>query len=148
MSRYNDSSYPRRLDPARCSISNYLYALVFASKLFRNSFARPCMNGLDSSRWNQTRGASLQCPASSPAAQAMPNISILGMSAFLRQYLCPSLSLIRVVISRLDDDYVVFRGSEAEAASAHLKGTLVLCLSEPLSIKRIKLHLTGVSRIG
>uniref|UniRef100_A0A093VT96 Carbon catabolite repressor D n=1 Tax=Talaromyces marneffei PM1 TaxID=1077442 RepID=A0A093VT96_TALMA len=48
---------------------------------------------------------------------------------------------------RLDDQYVVFRGSEHEAASAHLRGTLVLCLSEPLTIKHIKLSLTGMSRI-
>ncbi|TQB77531.1 hypothetical protein MPDQ_000072 [Monascus purpureus] len=48
---------------------------------------------------------------------------------------------------RLDDDYVVFRGSEDEAASALLKGNVVLCLSEPLTIKNIKLHLTGMSRV-
>ncbi|EED23327.1 carbon catabolite repression protein CreD, putative [Talaromyces stipitatus ATCC 10500] len=48
---------------------------------------------------------------------------------------------------RLDDPYVVFRGSEHEAASAHLRGTLVLCLSEPLTIKHLKLTLIGMSRI-
>jgi hypothetical protein len=48
---------------------------------------------------------------------------------------------------RLDDQYVVFRGGEHEAASAHLRGTLVLCLSEPLTIKHLKLSLTGMSRI-
>ncbi|OQD67209.1 hypothetical protein PENDEC_c042G06373 [Penicillium decumbens] len=48
---------------------------------------------------------------------------------------------------RLDDDYIVFRGNEHEAASAHLKGTLVLCLSEPLAIKHIRLQLTGMSRV-
>ncbi|KKK20287.1 hypothetical protein P175DRAFT_0446939 [Aspergillus ochraceoroseus IBT 24754] len=48
---------------------------------------------------------------------------------------------------RLDEDYIVFRGGEQEAASAHLSGKLVLCLSEPLSIKHIRLHLTGISRI-
>jgi len=47
----------------------------------------------------------------------------------------------------LDDDYIVFRGNEHEAASAHLKGTLVLCLSEPLTIKHIRLQLTGMSRV-
>ena len=50
-------------------------------------------------------------------------------------------------LSRLNDEYIVFRGSEQEAASAHLKGTLVLCLSEPLSIKHIRLQLTGMSRV-
>ncbi|KAJ6160940.1 HECT-type ubiquitin ligase-interacting protein creD [Penicillium chermesinum] len=48
---------------------------------------------------------------------------------------------------RLNDDYIVFRGGEHESASAHLKGTLVLCLSEPLSIKHIRLELTGMSRV-
>ncbi|RAL16327.1 arrestin family protein [Aspergillus homomorphus CBS 101889] len=48
---------------------------------------------------------------------------------------------------RLDEDYIVFRGGEQEAASAHLSGKLVLCLSEPLSIKHIRLHLTGISRV-
>ncbi|GES63567.1 carbon catabolite repression protein cred [Aspergillus terreus] len=48
---------------------------------------------------------------------------------------------------RLDEDYIVFRGGEQEAASAHLSGKLILCLSEPLSIKHIRLHLTGISRV-
>ncbi|RAH42247.1 arrestin family protein [Aspergillus brunneoviolaceus CBS 621.78] len=48
---------------------------------------------------------------------------------------------------RLDEDYIVFRGGEEEAASAHLSGKLLLCLSEPLSIKHIRLHLTGISRV-
>lgn len=48
---------------------------------------------------------------------------------------------------RLNEDYIVFRGGEHEAASAHLKGTLVLCLSEPLAIKHIRLELTGMSRV-
>lgn len=49
--------------------------------------------------------------------------------------------------ARLNDDYIVFRGSEHEAAGALLKGTLVLCLSEPLAIKHIRLELTGMSRV-
>ncbi|KAJ5959554.1 Immunoglobulin E-set [Penicillium vulpinum] len=48
---------------------------------------------------------------------------------------------------RLNDEYIVFRGGEHEAASAHLRGTLVLCLSEPLTIKHIRLQLTGMSRV-
>ncbi|RMJ26752.1 hypothetical protein PHISP_02352 [Aspergillus sp. HF37] len=48
---------------------------------------------------------------------------------------------------RLKDDYIVFRGSEDEAASTHLRGTLVLCLSEPLAIKHLRLHLKGMSRV-
>ena len=49
---------------------------------------------------------------------------------------------------RLDDDYIVFRGNEQEASSAHLRGTLVLCLSEPLTIKHVRLTLSGISRIS
>ncbi|KAI5289172.1 hypothetical protein KEM54_004292 [Ascosphaera aggregata] len=49
---------------------------------------------------------------------------------------------------RLDESYVVFRGNEQEAASAHLAGTLVLCLNEPLTIKHIKLSLIGMSRVS
>ncbi|KAL2826118.1 hypothetical protein BDW59DRAFT_67622 [Aspergillus cavernicola] len=48
---------------------------------------------------------------------------------------------------RLDEDYIVFRGGEQEAASAHLSGKLILCLSEPISMKHIRLHLTGISRV-
>ncbi|KAI5309175.1 hypothetical protein KEM55_003877 [Ascosphaera atra] len=49
---------------------------------------------------------------------------------------------------RLDDSYVVFRGNDQEAASAHLQGTLVLCLNEPLTIKHLRLSLTGMSRVS
>ncbi|KAL2862662.1 arrestin family protein [Aspergillus lucknowensis] len=48
---------------------------------------------------------------------------------------------------RLDEDYIVFRGGEQEAASAHLSGKLILCVSEPISIKHLRLHLTGISRV-
>ncbi|RHZ57264.1 hypothetical protein CDV55_100566 [Aspergillus turcosus] len=48
---------------------------------------------------------------------------------------------------RLDEDYIVFRGGEQEAASAQLSGKLLLCLSEPLSAKHIRLNLTGISRV-
>lgn len=51
------------------------------------------------------------------------------------------------LLYRLNDSYIVFRGTEEEAASAHLKGTLVLCLTEPISIKHLKLRLTGMSRV-
>ncbi|KAK2733389.1 hypothetical protein FQN57_002146 [Myotisia sp. PD_48] len=49
---------------------------------------------------------------------------------------------------RLVEPYIIFRGNNQEAASAHVKGTLVLCLSEPLTIKHLKLHLTGVSKVS
>ncbi|QSS57934.1 carbon catabolite repression protein CreD [Histoplasma capsulatum var. duboisii H88] len=48
---------------------------------------------------------------------------------------------------RLDNDYIVFRGNEHEAASTLLNGKLLLCLSEPLQIKYLRLNLTGMSKI-
>ena len=49
---------------------------------------------------------------------------------------------------RLNDNYVVFRGFENEAASVHLRGTVVLCITEPLTIKNFKLTLSGISRVS
>lgn len=45
---------------------------------------------------------------------------------------------------RLDNDYIVFRGSEDEAASAQLSGTVVLCLTEPMNISHVDLTLSGI----
>ncbi|KAL2264865.1 hypothetical protein VTJ83DRAFT_7375 [Remersonia thermophila] len=47
---------------------------------------------------------------------------------------------------RLDNDFVVFRGDEHEAAAQLLKGTLVLCISSPLKVESIQLKLTGTAR--
>ncbi|KKY17494.1 putative carbon catabolite repression protein [Phaeomoniella chlamydospora] len=49
---------------------------------------------------------------------------------------------------RLDSPYVVFRGGESEAASAHLKGSVVCCVTEPLTVKHFRLTLNGISRVG
>ncbi|KAI9826544.1 MAG: hypothetical protein M1832_006140 [Thelocarpon impressellum] len=48
----------------------------------------------------------------------------------------------------LDKDIVLLRGSATEASSVSVKGTLVLCLTEPLSLKRISLSLLGTSKIS
>jgi arrestin-related trafficking adapter 4/5/7 len=45
---------------------------------------------------------------------------------------------------RLDNDYIVFRGNEDEAASAQLSGSLVLCLTEPMNINHVDLTLSGI----
>lgn len=45
---------------------------------------------------------------------------------------------------RLDNDYIVFRGGEDEAASAQLSGSLVLCLTEPMTISHVDLTLSGI----
>jgi arrestin-related trafficking adapter 4/5/7 len=45
---------------------------------------------------------------------------------------------------RLDNDYIVFRGNEDEAASAQLNGSLVLCLTDPLNISHVQLTLSGI----
>ncbi|SPQ23193.1 b2534ac8-1a7b-4ce0-8310-2f9d7f667695 [Thermothielavioides terrestris] len=44
---------------------------------------------------------------------------------------------------RLENDFIVFRGNEHEAAGQLLKGTVVLCLSAPLRLENIHLKLTG-----
>ncbi|MCJ1380057.1 hypothetical protein MMC17_003160 [Xylographa soralifera] len=48
---------------------------------------------------------------------------------------------------RLDETNIILRGSEDESASALVKGTLVLCLTEPLKIQGISMHLSCESRI-
>lgn len=78
-------------------------------------------------------------------APASPNTSTFGECQFSAYHsLAHSLTH---TFKRLDEDYIVFRGSEHEAASAHLSGRLLLCLSEPLNIKHLRLHLTGISRV-
>ena len=49
---------------------------------------------------------------------------------------------------RLDNDYIIFRGGEHEAASARIAGSVVLCLTEPLTIKHIRLTFMGVTRMS
>ncbi|RKU48625.1 hypothetical protein DL546_008929 [Coniochaeta pulveracea] len=44
---------------------------------------------------------------------------------------------------RLENDFIVFRGSETESSGQLLKGTVVLCLSAPLKIEDVHLRLTG-----
>jgi arrestin-related trafficking adapter 4/5/7 len=55
-----------------------------------------------------------------------------------------SSSSVKYFDIRLDNDYIVFRGSEDEAASAHLVGSLVLCLTEPMIINHVELTLSGI----
>lgn len=49
---------------------------------------------------------------------------------------------------RPDESNLVLRGSREEAPSVLLRGTLVLCLSQPLRIQGIRLRFTGEKRIG
>ncbi|KAI1310659.1 arrestin [Xylaria venustula] len=49
---------------------------------------------------------------------------------------------------RLDDDFIVFRGSEHEASGQLLKGVVVLCLKEPLKVEDVHLRLAGHCRIA
>lgn len=77
----------------------------------------------------------------------MPSTSISGESDPNAEPCSENSVANKNCVLRLNDDYIVFRGGEDEAASAHLKGTLVLCLSEPLTIKHLRLQLTGMSRV-
>lgn len=59
------------------------------------------------------------------------------------------MSLLTMSIDcRLEASNLILRGTPDEASSVVLKGTLVLCLSEPLKIQGIKLRFTGERRLG
>ncbi|MCJ1351070.1 MAG: hypothetical protein MMC33_001052 [Icmadophila ericetorum] len=49
---------------------------------------------------------------------------------------------------RVHENNLILRGSQDEASSVLLHGTLVLCLSEPLKVQNIHMRFTGESRIG
>lgn len=49
---------------------------------------------------------------------------------------------------RLNESNLILRGTEYEASSVVLKGTLVLCLSEPIRVQGIRLRFTGERRLG
>ncbi|KAL8700180.1 MAG: hypothetical protein Q9224_001084 [Gallowayella concinna] len=49
---------------------------------------------------------------------------------------------------RLDRSTLILRGNAEEAASVLLKGTLVLCLAEPLKVQSVRLRFTGERRVG
>lgn len=49
---------------------------------------------------------------------------------------------------RVENDIIVFRGSESEASSQILKGMVVLCLRESIKVQEIHLKLTGTCKVG
>jgi hypothetical protein len=49
---------------------------------------------------------------------------------------------------RLENEFVVLRGGESEAADQLLKGTVVLCLQSPLKVDDVHLKMTGTMKIG
>jgi arrestin-related trafficking adapter 4/5/7 len=56
--------------------------------------------------------------------------------------------LTALVPGRLDNNVAILRGSEEDAPGQLIKGTVVLCLSEPLSVKNIGLEFKGESRVA
>lgn len=50
--------------------------------------------------------------------------------------------------NRLENDFIVFRGSEHESAGQLLKGYVVLCLSSALKLDELHLRLTGTLRLS
>lgn len=48
---------------------------------------------------------------------------------------------------RLENDFIVFRGTDHESSGQLLKGVIVLCLSAPLRMEDIRLRLTGTLRL-
>ena len=53
-----------------------------------------------------------------------------------------------VLINRLEEDFIVFRGNDHESSGQLLKGVVVLCLSAPLRIEDIHLRLVGTLRLS
>lgn len=53
-----------------------------------------------------------------------------------------------LILCSLDDDILVLRGAEDEAASQILKGTVVLCLPAALKVEDVHLRITGQLRVG
>ncbi|KJZ73208.1 hypothetical protein HIM_07405 [Hirsutella minnesotensis 3608] len=49
---------------------------------------------------------------------------------------------------RLDQDFIVFRGSDHESSGQILKGVVVLCLSSSLRVEDVRLRLTGTQRLS
>ncbi|KAL4930311.1 arrestin family protein [Aspergillus undulatus] len=49
---------------------------------------------------------------------------------------------------QLDKDYIVFEGSAQEALAVYLSGHLILRVNEPLTVKHIRLHLSGLRRVS
>ena len=60
----------------------------------------------------------------------------------------PKFLLTYVRQIRLNQSNLILRGTEYEASSVVLKGTLVICLSEPIRIQNIRLRFTGERRLG
>lgn len=65
------------------------------------------------------------------------------VNSFSRLFSTLASILINSCISRLDQDHLILRGGNSEAASTLLKGSVVLCLSRPLRIHSLRLQLTG-----
>lgn len=61
---------------------------------------------------------------------------------------CRSCSIELTVSCSLDNDFIVFRGNEHEAAGQLLKGEVVLCLKEALRVEDVHLRLQGNCRIA
>ncbi|KAI9827880.1 MAG: hypothetical protein M1826_006186 [Phylliscum demangeonii] len=57
-------------------------------------------------------------------------------------------SAVKLFEIRLDQDVIILRGNPLEAASAVLRGTVVLCLADSLNVKKIQLRVQGTLRIG
>ncbi|KAK0629140.1 hypothetical protein B0T17DRAFT_505729 [Bombardia bombarda] len=49
---------------------------------------------------------------------------------------------------RLENDFIVFRGTEHESSGQLLKGTVVLCLPAPMRVEDVHLRLTGTLHMG
>ncbi|KAL8729038.1 MAG: hypothetical protein Q9181_005138 [Wetmoreana brouardii] len=66
---------------------------------------------------------------------AAPNINFMALRLFGNSANASSVKYFEI---RLDQSTIILRGNEVEASSVVLKGTLVLCLAEPLKVQSVR----------
>jgi len=100
---------------------------------------RPALN-------NNPTNSSSSTPADRHLVGGPPSKSSAMALKFLSSHTSHSgtSSSVKYFDVRLDNDYIVFRGSEDEAASAQLSGNVVLCLTEPMTVSHVNLTLSGI----
>lgn len=53
-----------------------------------------------------------------------------------------------LICCRLDNEFIVLRGSESEASSQLLKGSVILCLPQATKVESVHLRMTGQLKVG
>ena len=74
-----------------------------------------------------------------------PTTSVVALS---RRAATSTQTYTDIGMHRLENSNLILRGNRNEAPSVLIKGSVVLCLSQPFRISDIHLRLTGESQIG